>query len=796
MNNRFFVLTIFILFISPSLLLYSQSGKVKGRVIEKNTRLPIVGVNIIVQGTQYGGTTDSSGNYSILNIPSGIYSFKFSCIGFETKIETDIVIKSNRVNFINKELESTSIKQKDVLIISGYFEKLSDSPVSSQSLNNEEIRRSPGSREDVSRMLQNFPGVNPTSDDRNDLVIRGGNPAEVQFLIDNVEIPNPNHFGTQGATGGPIGMINTEFIEKADFYSGGFTAGYGNKLSGVMDIHLRNGNSENLGGKVDLNFGGVGGYIESPFFNGKGSFLVGVHRSFLELFKGVLNSNGTPVYSNTQGKITYNFNPIHQLSFLWLTGYDKIDINYSPEIDDFEIEKTDTNIYQNINFKSFQFTAGSTLKSIWNDKFYSTLTFSHTYSNFHTDVFDVDLKGFHSSNSDKLSDKQEINNKICYSNSSTEQITNLKLDLSWTLNKNLMLTSGINVKSNAFNHKIRYIPFHSDRINQYGLLPESWNVNVNYKSLFKYGSFINLKQNLYSNLIMNAGIRIDYFDLLNKISFSPRFTLLYDINEKLSIHSGYGIYYQNPEFIWISIHRDNKNTLKDLRCDHLILGVNYLITPGLKISLEGYYKNYNQYPTADEKGYEMISMANTGADYGVSLITQKLASKGKGYSKGIEVMLQQKTIKSIYGILSYSYSKTEHLAVDGIFRAGAFDNRNVFNLILGYKINIKNEFSLKYKYATGRPYTPFDLNKSIAEGEGILNLNKINSQRYEDYQKLDLRYDNREFHQWGTITWYISVENVLGRKNVLSHYWNRARKRTDFNYQTTLFFVGGASFEF
>jgi hypothetical protein len=764
-----------LLFLSLTPVLYAQKGKIEGNVYEKDSKQPLIGVNVIVGGTNFGSSTDINGYYQITNIPVGVYQITFSSVGYKTITKTDIVIKSGKTISVKAELQWKPVENEEILVTTGYFEKIEDSPISSQSLNNEEIRRSPGSREDVSRMLQNLPGVNLTSDDRNDLVIRGGSPVEVQFLMDNIEIPNPNHFGTQGATGGPIGMINTEFIEKVNFYSGGFTSGYGNKLSGVMDIHLRNGNKENFGGKLDLNFGGAGFYIEGPFADKKGSYLISAHRSFLDFFENVLDAGGIPVYTNTQGKLTYDFNSSQQISFLWLGGDDRIDTDYDLETDDFEIGKIDTNFYQDVKFKSRQLTVGSSLRSIWSENFYTLFTVSHTYSKYTTEVLSIDVQGFHQDGLGELSGKEETKNHLSYSNISTEQISNIKLDADYIINKTTMFTMGGYLKRNMFNHRIRYIPPHPDIPNEYGQQPQSWNINVNYKSLDKFGGFINLKQNLFNRLTINAGVRVDNYDLINETSYSPRVTLLFDVSENLSIHGGYGKYYQNPEFI---------------------VGLNYLISPSLRLTFEGYYKKYFGYPVAEEGGYEMISLANCGAEYGNYMTTQKLISKGTGYAKGIDFMLQQKMSDSFYGMLSYSFSKTEHQALDGVLRTGAFDNRNVVNIVLGYQFTKENEFSLKFKYAGGRPYTPFDINKSIASGDEVLDLNKINSERYDDYLRLDLRYDERFFFNWGTLISYVSIENILGRKNILTHYWNRAKRKPDFYYQTKMFFVGGISLEF
>ncbi|NLT50523.1 MAG: TonB-dependent receptor [Ignavibacteria bacterium] len=776
-------------------IISAQTGSLRGHVIDKESKQPLSGVNVIILKTDFGAATDDAGEYIIDKIPVGVYEVKFSYIGFSGRIAPDVVIKSNKITYLNNEMQYVSVEGDEVTVTSGYFNNSQNSVVSAQSLSTEEIRRSPGAREDVSRMLQNLPGVNPSNDDRNDLLIRGGSPTEVLFVIDDFEISNPNHFGTQGSTGGPISMINNEFVENMDFYSGAFTSAYSNKLSGVMDIRFREGNRNATDGKLDLNFGGAGGYIETPLGR-SGSVLLGAHRSFLDLFEGILDYGGVPVYNNIQGKISYDFSSSHKFSAIFLGGDDKIDIDDGIDTDDFKTGALDTADYDKTIFKTRQVLGGIRLQSFWTKNFYTLISASHNYNKFYTDNNVIYTEGLRQEGKDELTAEKKIMEKDVYDNSSVENVSTLKFTANLLLGQLSILTSGVYAKINSLDYNIVYMPENPNEPDKFGQLPKAYTIKYKADNQLKYGAFINWNQKFAERFTFNAGLRADRFELINSFSVSPRFNLQYKINEKINIHGGYGIYYQNPEMIWILSDANNKNTLKDIKCTHYILGTDYILTPSLKLTLEAYLKNYDNYPVSADSGYSMSSLANTGSDYGNNLTSNKLISKGSGRGYGVEFMLQKKMSGNFYGIISYSWSDIKHKALDGKLRRGAYDNKNVLNIISGWRINDNYEVSVKFRYSGGNPYTPYDVQASKAAGRGVYNLSAINSAVFPSYQRFDIRVDHRDFFEAGTVIEYISIENVFGRKNVLFHKWDRNEEKIKYSYQTGFFIVGGISFEF
>ena len=443
-----------------------------------------------------------------------------------------------------------------------------------------------------------------------------------------------------------------------------------------------------------------------------------------------------------------------------------------------------------------QYTVGATLRSIWTDNFYTYLIASHSYNRFFTDVNQVDVAGLHVDGKKKLREKDEVLENGSYDNTSVEQVSTIKLKTTWNAHKNSMITFGSYSNFNQFDHEINYNPTHPEDLNYYGQYPTPFTVNINQEPVAKYGSFLSLKQRLLNRLVVNLGGRYDYNNLLEEGNLSPRLNVVYSVSELLDIHAGTGRYFQDPEFIWITSDPSNKKNLKEFSCDHYIAGFNYLINPSTQLSVEVYHKKYFDYPVVADSGYSMISMANMGDAYGNNGDYNKLVSEGKGKASGIDLMIHKKLTDKFYGLLSFSYSEIKHSALDGNYRPGAFDNKYVLNIIGGYRLSKAWEFSARWRYAGGRPYTPYDRDVSIASGSGQLDLSRINEKRYKPYHRLDLRMDHRTFYKWGTWIEYLTIDNAYNRDNDLYVYWNKAQQKTEFASQLGIFIAGGFSLEF
>ncbi|MCA9732129.1 MAG: TonB-dependent receptor [Deferribacteres bacterium] len=775
---------------------FSQTGTLRGRVTDSETGEPLIGVNVVVKGTPRGAATDMEGYYTISKMDVGGYTLKFTMIGYEEKGVTDVFVRNQKTTFTNVVLHAAVLESGEEIVVTArsYFAKDSETPVSTRMLNYEEVRRSPGAREDISRMIQNLPGVTPSSDDRNDLVVRGGSPSEVLFFVDNIEIPNPNHFGTQGATGGPISMLNTEFIRNVNFIAGGFPAKYGNKTSAVLDISYRKANPEDLHRKVDLNFGGFGANFEGTFAQNNGTWMLAGHRSFLDFMENLIDIGGVPIYSNLQAKVTYQIGKSTQLSLLGIGGDDRIVIDWTPEVNDYAEGEMDTSHVEHIINKTRQGTVGMNLSHVWTERIFSNFTLSHSYNRFFID-YNIRLQETtRPAGKDELEFKTIANgHHDAYDNTSTENVTQLKSDWTWLATKAISINWGIDLHLPQYHHETAWFPFYD--VNVVGGTEEPAQVSVKQAISPQTGVYGEMTQKFTHRLTLNAGLRFDHFQLLHTKNWSPRLSLSYIINERLTVSAATGRYFQSPPFIYITGDENNLLNLKSMGSDHFIVGFDYLLAEATLFSVEAYRKYYFDYPVSGNPDFPFYSTANSGADYGAAG-GGELISAGKGRGHGIEFLLQKKLVSGIYGLASYTYSKIEHKALDGIYRDGAFDNRHIANIVVGYRLNKNWEFSCKWRYAGGRPYTPIDEQASQLADFMQIDPQHLNEARFDPYSRFDFRYDYRSYFGRYTLVSYFSIENVFNRENQGAVFWNRKTGAEAFSYQTGFFPVGGFSLEF
>jgi len=307
---------------------YSQEnklvGKIEGFIIDSYSKSELIGANVLIVNSNIGGATDIKGKFVIESVPVGNYSLKFSFLGYNSVVKTDIIVRSNRITTVNCELNSTSIEADEVVVQDAYFQNNGEQQISNINFSREEIRRAPGSAGDVSRILMSLPSVAQVNDQSNTLAVRGGSPIENTFYIDNIEIPNINHFPSQGASGGAIGMLNVDFIEDVNFFTGGFSAIYGNKLSSIMEISLREGNRNEFDGQLDLNFSGFGGIIEGPISESS-SFMISARRSYIDFLIKMINvgSSIAPTYGDVEGKIVFDIDKNNKIMLVGVFGDDQ-----------------------------------------------------------------------------------------------------------------------------------------------------------------------------------------------------------------------------------------------------------------------------------------------------------------------------------------------------------------------------------------------------------------------------------------------------------------------------------------
>jgi hypothetical protein len=717
------------------------NGTLTGKITDVISKQPIIGTTITIIGTNFGTVADANGEYRIDKIPYGNYQVKASSIGYQTIIKSDVIINSSKPSMVDIELQELLIQFEGITVTADLFQNSPTEITSVRNFSYEEIRRAPGGFEDVVRALSILPGVAQADAGRNDLIVRGGAPSENLYLVDGLVIPNINHFGSQGATGGPLSFINLDFVKETSFSTGGFSVIYGDKLSSVLQINLREGRKDRIGGKGTIAATQFGINLEGPL-SSKTNFLFSARRSYLDWIFKAAGFGFVPEYYDLLTKITSNIDNSNLISFLFVGAFDNVKFFNNTSEQRFDNSRI-------LGSDQTNYIAGLTYRHLFSNGFYD-VSLSRTYNDFDTQQRDSLL------------------NPI-FLNISREQENVLKSDLIYKFSSRSELNIGASIKLIKFNADIKF-PFFRTSFGD-SLKVTSLNTKENFS---KADLFVQYSNMLFNYIHINLGVRFDYFNAIeNKTVLSPRLSVSYKFNELTSFNVATGIYHQAPSYIWLAAEDVNRS-LKPIRVNQFILGVDHRLREDINLKLEGFYKNYTNYPTSLLRPY--LVLANTGAGFAGSddnfsqFGLEPLTSSGKGYSQGVELSLQKKSsIIPHYGILSVTFSEAFFTSLDGIKRAGTYSQKWIINLSAGYIFNERWEASLKFRFATGNPYTPFNL-------DGTQSINLLNSVRFNPNHSLDIRVDRRwNFSSWSLVT-YLDVQNIYSKKNQSTIRWNPRTK--------------------
>jgi hypothetical protein len=737
-------------------------GGIKGNVSDRQTKSPLVGVNIFVKNTQTGTTTDINGNYEIKNYPVGLTTIVFSYIGYETVTKTDINIKPDKTIFLNAQLNSASVELQNVVVTDGYFSELENKPVSTVNFSSEEIRRSPGTAGDVSRILFTLPSIAKVNDQRNSLIVRGGTAVENSFYLDNIEIPNINHFPVEGSSDGPIGILNAEFINDVNFHSGGFSPIFGNRLSSIMDISYREGNKEKFSPKIQLSMAGIGGAIEGPVSD-KGNYLFSFNRSYVDLIvEQIEKGSPLPKYGDVQGKLVYNIDDMNKLTLLDVLSIDRIFLDGKKAIDN------DANMFGKTD--GLTNTVGVNWQHIWSNKGYSNTSVSHIYTKFDRDYSKTaTLKQF-------------------YTNNTKENILRLRNLNYLKLNNQNSIEFGVDL-SGIFTD---FNTFYGEYEDQFGNTTPELRVDNNVSG-YKLGAFCVHHIKFLEKLNLDYGIRADHFTYNKNFNISPRATMTYLFNQNTSVSFSAGLFHQDIPTKVLVQSEEFKN-LKTPRAVHYIAGLSHMLWDATRLSIEVYYKDYYNFPV--NPAQPTMFVFDQVQVYGLFWSQEDLKDNGRANAKGVEVMLQKKLAGDFYGLVSGSLTNTSYKDYFGNRHNRIYDNGFNFNIEGGYIPGNEWEFKVRWVYAGGAPYTPFDYNSSKEAGVGIWDLSKTNSERLPDYHSLNIRIDKRFYFSSSSLLVYLSVWNVYNRENVAFYYWNEITNEIDSQTQWSTLPVLGVEYEF
>jgi outer membrane receptor protein involved in Fe transport len=728
------------LLIVPSGFNKILKGRIIGKVIDSKTKRSLIGANVLVEGYNFGSATNLHGNVSIENLPIGNYNIQISYLGYQPITLTDIIVKSDKAIFFDAELIPKTLMSKEVIVRSDYFSLPSQHTTSSSKFSYEEMRRSATLGGDITRIINSLPSLS-NENEANHIVARGGSTIENAFFVDNIQIPTINHFSFSGTTGGLFSILNLDFVNNINVYTGGFASKFGDRVSSVVDINYREGNREEFEAQFDFNFGGISGQLEGPLKNNSGSWMISAKHSFSDIILDIMDELEQPSkFDDIQGKINFDINKNNKLSLINILSIDDWLTPRKYSLDNF------WNWFG--TFKQLQNVIGVSWKYMWGEKGFSNTSLSHIYQNEKTSLFFT------------TTERSKLNLNI---SNNYYQFRNIN-SIEWLSEHYFEFGLETKIVTNKSDN------FFVEQINLFGTPKSELKINDEL-SEFKFAAFFSDEWKPIERLTLIPGLRINYFSYNRNIDFSPRLSTIYKLTEKLSLTGSVGIYYQNLPLHFLSQNK-NFSSLESIESMHAVLGFNWLLSDDTKLTIELYNKNYSNTPVDTElPSVYLLDEAIYNVFYSDHF---NLTNSGKANTRGIELMIQKKLTDNFYGSISFTYFRSRYKNENDKWRDRVIDNKYLASIEGGYKFNNEWEVSLRWNYAGGMAFTPFNNALSQVYGFGVYDLNKINSERVPDYFSTSIRVDKRfHFNDFNLIT-YISIWNFFDRENVSIHGWSES----------------------
>ena len=733
--------------ITISFLLAQPVHQVKGTVIDKSSRQPLEFINVMIVGLNKGGVTNAEGKFSIGQVPPGIYRLQASAIGYKT-VTTPEYILSTRDLHIQIEMEENQTELEGVTVTASPFRRDIESPVSLRIIGLQEIEKSPGANRDISRIVQSYPGVtfSPIGY-RNDLIVRGGSPSENRFYLDGVEIPNINHFSTQGASGGPVGILNADLIREVNFYTGAFPTDKGNALSSVLDFKLRDGDMERNSLKATLGASEVS-LASNGHLGKKTSYLVSVRQSYLQFLFDMLGLPFLPTFTDAQFKLKTRFDARNELTVLGLGGIDKMKLNTKANNEDNEYILSYLPKIQQETFTLgavYRHYAGAHVQSV---------VASHSYLNNRNTKYQQNDE----------SDPDHLMLRL----RSTEQNTQLRLENSSSF-RNWKVTVGTSLDYSQYSNTT-FQKVYTDHAQTFDY--------HTYLGIMRWGLFGTVNYtSIDERFTASLGLRADannYSAAMKDLSdqLSPRLSLSYQLTEHWSLSGNAGLYYQLPPYTALGFKNNNglyanKYALRYMQVSQGSIGLNWRKGDTFEVSVEGFYKDYDKIPLSVADG---IPLTCKGNDYGV-IGNELLTSTAQGRSYGAELLLKWLIAKKLNLASSFTLFKSEYRTdKESEYIASAWDNRFIFNLRGTYNLPRHWSVGMKVSCIGGAPYTPYDADKSSlvtawnAQGKPYYDYTRYNEERLPAFTQVDIRIDKTFYLKRCMLGFYIDLQNIAGSK--------------------------------
>src|ERR1043165_209605 len=769
-------------------LLAQDTKTIKGQVLDKDSKYPLIGARVVVVDTgPVNGTVTDENGYFRLTVPLGRVSLGISYMGYKDATLNNLLVIAGKELNQTVELEEKVTDMGEVVVTARKDQggpKNEFAVISARSFDVELTSRFSGNRNDPARMASNFAGVSGANDARNDIIIRGNSPMGMLWRLEDIDIPSPNHFGGFGSTGGPVSMLHNKTLARGDFMTSAFPSEYGNALSGVFDLALRNGNKDKYEFLAQIGFNGLEAGAEGPFAKKKSqaSFLINYRYSTLALFKLLKANFGTgtavPEYQDLTFKVdiptkkagVFRFWGLGGLSHIELLGH-LVDLN-----------KPQKDLYGNENI------------DLYNTVRTGMVGFSHTYFISPKTYYKLMLAGTHQAqlvdiDSIEPTMRQEIvRNQVVrlrQNKYSTHIMANTKLDSKNTVTVGLIA----DVFDLRFGDSILvgsvFVPAKSGK---------------GFSGLVE--AYAMWKHKFSEQLSLNLGMHTQYFTLSSSFAPEPRASLKYQFKENQSISIGYGLHHQIqplPTYYNYDISPAGNGKPTNLNMDftqsnHVVVGYDLTFLKDFHLKAEAYFQYINNAPVEQQKS--SFSMLNAGADFATPNNTN-LVNKGIGRNYGLELTAEKFFTKGYYFLVTGSLFQSQYQGSDKVWRNTAFNGHYVVNALAGYQYVFggkKNKakrnalgFDMKMTSAGGRYYTPIDLTASAATHQEVRLDNQAFSEKYKDYFRLDLKISYRLSFRKITQELSMDLQNVANIKNIFRKVYNPRTNSLNNEYQQGIF---------
>lgn len=754
-RTKYILLTLSLLLCNVCIHAATVDYSVRGKIIDKQSRQPVAYANVVVVGIPgKGASTDSLGMFRIEQVPPGIYRFEATLIGYKSAVTPEYVVSAS-TPFIEIEMEEDENMLAAVVVTPSPFRKTVESPVSMRIIGLQEIEKSPGGNRDISRIVRAYPGVSFSPIGyRNDLIVRGGSPSENRFYMDGIEIPNINHFATQGASGGPVSIVNADLIREISFYTGAFPANRSGAMSSVLDFRLKDGNPDKQTFKATLGASEVS-FSGNGHLSDKTTYLFSLRQSYLQLLFKALGLPFLPNFIDGQFKLKTKLSAHNELTILGLVGIDKMKLNTDEKGEDAEyILSYLPTIHQET------FTVGTSYRH-YAGKHVQTLTLSHNYLN--------------NRNVKYLNNDESYEDNLTLRLRSVEQKTTLRFENQTRLGQ-WTLKEGAEMNYSNYTNRTKQRMFGYTTLSDY-----QTDLNI-----FSWGGFFSTDYTTANKRFSaSAGIRTDGNNYNREMKelwkqLSPRLSLSYELTKQWTLSGNAGLYHQLPPYTALGFkdndgHYINKD-LKYMRVMETSLGLDWHLQDRLMISAEGFFKQYGRMPLSLR---DNIPLACKGDDYG-TVGNEALTPTAEGRAYGVEAMLRWQIPGRFNFVSSFTVFRSEYRNGNGDsddnipsgtkYISSAWDNRFILNVSGTYNLPRRWSIGGKLSYIGGAPYTPYDEEKSSlveawnAQGRPYYDYSKYNTERLPNFAQLDIRVDKSFYFHRCMVGFYLDLQNITGSK--------------------------------